>query len=69
VDIVPDNLPARKLYEKEGFTYAGDVDLERGIEEIPLFSLFELDLCEKAVKNDGLHPWAEEEHRSAQADS
>ena len=27
VDIVPTNHPARKLYEKNGFTYAGDVDL------------------------------------------
>ena len=41
VDIVPDNLPARKLYEKNGFTSAGDVDLERGIENIPVFSLYE----------------------------
>lgn len=48
VDIVPGNLPARKLYEKNGFTYAGDVDLERGIEGIPVFSLFELNLCEKS---------------------
>ena len=42
VDIVPTNHPARKLYEKNGFTYAGDVDLGRGIEGIPEFSLFEL---------------------------
>lgn len=41
VDIVPDNHPARKLYEKNGFTWAGDVDLERGIERIPVFSLYE----------------------------
>ena len=41
VDIVPGNLPARKLYEKNGFTYAGDADLERGFEDIPVFSLFE----------------------------
>lgn len=41
VDLVPDNLPARKLYEKNGFTYAGDADLERGIDGIPVFSLFE----------------------------
>lgn len=41
VDIVPENLPARKLYEKNGFTWAGDVDLERGLEEIPVFSLYE----------------------------
>ena len=42
VDIVPTNHPAKKLYEKNGFTYAGDVDLGRGIEGIPEFSLFEL---------------------------
>lgn len=42
LDVVPDNFPARKLYEKCGFQYAGDVDLERGIEEIPLFSMYEL---------------------------
>ena len=42
LDIVPDNIPARKLYEKNGFLYAGDADLERGIENIPVFSLFEL---------------------------
>ena len=42
VDIVPDNHPAAKLYRKNGFTYAGDADLERGIAEIPVFSLYEL---------------------------
>lgn len=42
VDIVPGNLPARRLYEKSGFRYAGDVDLDRGIETIPIFCLFEL---------------------------
>lgn len=41
LDVVPDNLPAIKLYEKMGFTFAGEVDLERGIEEIPVFSLYE----------------------------
>ena len=41
LDVVPDNVPARKLYEKCGFRYAGDVDLERGIEMIPLFSMYE----------------------------
>ncbi len=42
LDIVPGNHPARRLYEKHGFRYAGDVDLDRGIEHIPIFSLFEL---------------------------
>ena len=42
VDIVPENVPARKLYEKNGFTYAGDADLERSIGNIPVFSLYEL---------------------------
>ena len=42
LDVVPTNLPARKLYEKCGFTYIGDADLERGYEEIPVFSLLEL---------------------------
>ena len=47
VDIVPDNEPARKLYEKNGFTYAGDEDLERGIADIPVFSLYELNWQEE----------------------
>lgn len=42
VDIVPDNLPARKLFEKNGFTHAGDIDLELDIGNIPSFSLYEL---------------------------
>lgn len=42
LDIVPENEPARKLYEKNGFTYAGDADLEREIAAIPVFSLYEL---------------------------
>ena len=41
VDIVPDNLPARHFYEKNGFTHAGDADLDRGIPRIPIFSMFE----------------------------
>lgn len=42
LDVVPDNLPARKLYERCGFSYVGDVDLERGLDEIPVFSMYEL---------------------------
>lgn len=42
LDVVPENLPAKKLYEKCGFSYIGDVDLERGLPEIPLFSMYEL---------------------------
>lgn len=41
LDIVPGNLPAERLYVKNGFTFAGEVDLERGIERIPVFRLYE----------------------------
>jgi len=41
LDVVPDNLPAKKLYEKCGFIYRGEADLERGIAEIPVFSMYE----------------------------
>ncbi|MBQ8803334.1 MAG: N-acetyltransferase [Tyzzerella sp.] len=41
LDVVPDNIPARKLYEKMGFVFAGEKDLKRGIEEIPTFVLYE----------------------------
>ncbi len=44
LDIVPGNLPARKLYERNGFRYVGDADLDRGLAHIPIFSLYELDL-------------------------
>ena len=40
-DIVPENLPARRLFEMNGFTYAGDADLRRDIGKVPLFSLYE----------------------------
>lgn len=42
LDVVPDNIPARKLYEKIGFAFAGEKNLGREIEEIPLFALYEL---------------------------
>ena len=41
LDVVPDNIPAKRLYENCGFQYVGDVDLERGIEAIPVFSMYE----------------------------
>lgn len=44
VDIVPSNAPARRLFEKNGFTCAGDVDLELNIGNIPSFSLYELNI-------------------------
>ena len=44
VDVVPSNIPSKKLYEKHGFTFAGEKDLERGIENIPTFLLYELNL-------------------------
>lgn len=44
MDVVPENLPAIRLYESLGFTFAGQVDLERNHPEIPLFSLYERDL-------------------------
>ena len=43
VDVVPGNFPARNLYEKMGFTFAGEYDLKRGIEHIPTFQLLGLD--------------------------
>lgn len=45
LDVVPENFPARRLYEKMGFRFAGEKDLKRDIAEIPVFALYE-----KAVK-------------------
>ncbi len=44
LDIVPGNIPAARLYEKKGFVCAGTADLRRGIEDIPEFTLYELNL-------------------------
>ena len=44
VDVVATNTPARRLFEKNGFTYAGDVNLELSIGHIPAFSLHELNI-------------------------
>ena len=42
IDVVPDNIPAIKLYETCGFQYAGEKDLGREIPTIPTFALYEL---------------------------
>lgn len=44
LDVVPTNTPACRLYEKEGFLFAGEKDLGRGYEDIPTFLLYELNL-------------------------
>lgn len=41
VDVVPTNTPVRNLFEKNGFRYVGDTDLEREFADIPAFSLYE----------------------------
>ena len=41
LDVVPGNVPAQKLYEQLGFTFAGERDLLRNIEGIPTFLLYE----------------------------
>ena len=41
IDVVPGNIPAIKLYESLGFTFAGQVDLDRNIPDIPEFALYE----------------------------
>lgn len=42
LDVVPDNIPAIQLYNRKGFTFAGEKDLQRGIDDIPVFGLYEL---------------------------
>ena len=44
LDVVPNNAPALRLYQKKGFSYAGTKDLERNIPDIPLFDLYEINL-------------------------
>lgn len=42
IDVVPDNIPAINLYMRKGFSFAGIKDLQRNIEAVPLFELYEL---------------------------
>ena len=44
LDVVPDNTPAIRLYERLGFQWAGTKDLKRNMEDIPIFSLYEYNL-------------------------
>lgn len=41
LDVVPGNAPARRLYERMGFTFAGDADLDLGVPELTPLSLYE----------------------------
>ena len=41
LDVVPSNIPAKNFYIKNGFNYVSDIDLDRNIDDIPFFSLFE----------------------------
>ena len=44
LDVVPTNTPARALYEGLGFRFAGIHDLNRGFENIPVFTLYEYNI-------------------------
>lgn len=44
LDVVPDNIPAKTLYEKCGFSLVGEYDLKRNINYIPTFLLLEKNL-------------------------
>ena len=44
LDIVPDNLPAKRLYTSRGFVSAGQMNVRPELTEIPIFELYELNL-------------------------
>lgn len=44
LDVVPTNTPGRALYESLGFRCAGIYDLDRGFENIPVFTLYEYNI-------------------------
>ncbi len=41
LDVVPENYPARRLYEGMGFSFAGEKNLRR-FEHIPTFAMYEM---------------------------
>ena len=41
LDIVSDNLPSRRFFEKNGFTFAGETEPGPELKDIPAFSLYE----------------------------
>lgn len=43
-DMVPENLPARRLHIRRGFRPVGLADLKRGLAPVPLWELSEYDL-------------------------
>ena len=45
LDCVPENTPARALFQKAGFHYVDTLDLGRGIDNIPAFALYEKPLA------------------------
>lgn len=52
LDIVPENLPARNLYTRKGFTSAGCAAIDRGLEQVPFWELFEYNLEPAAPAED-----------------
>ena len=44
LDAVPENLPARRMYEGLGFSFAGEKNLKRYETGIPVFALYEYNL-------------------------
>lgn len=46
LDVVPGNDPAERLYESMGFLFAGQADIARGFDDIPIFDLYELNFTD-----------------------
>lgn len=47
LDVVPSNYPAKVFYEKHGFSFVEELDLNRGFEDIPTFCLYEYNFSDK----------------------